>query len=144
MFIPVPLLLLGWALSVFRSTGSRGFVSKAFFNSQMVNLIVVLKNKDYPLMILFKRTRGLLNNEHFLFGISAFGVFRLIFDRPLEVGSYFKPTSSLSFFSLLSAIFCSFFLKCVLFCFLSFPLCFPFFGIGYRSHYTGYTGLCLL
>jgi hypothetical protein len=66
MFIPVPLLLLGWAVSVLRSTGSQGFVSKAFFNSQMVILIVLLKKKGYPLMILFKRTRGLLNNEHFL------------------------------------------------------------------------------
>jgi hypothetical protein len=35
--------------------------------------------KGYPLKILLKRTRGLLNKKIFLFGISAFGVFRMIF-----------------------------------------------------------------
>jgi hypothetical protein len=35
--------------------------SKDFFVSQMVSLIVPLKNKGYPLNILCKRTRGLLN-----------------------------------------------------------------------------------
>jgi hypothetical protein len=49
---------------------------KEFFVSQMVNLIVLLKNKGYPLRILLKRTRGLLNNEKFFFEILAFGVFQ--------------------------------------------------------------------
>jgi hypothetical protein len=49
----------------------------------MVSLIVLLKVKGYPLKILLKRTRGLLNKEKFLFGISAFGVFRMILLRAL-------------------------------------------------------------
>ncbi len=44
----------------------------------MVSLIVLLKSKGHPLRILLKRTRGLLNKEKFLFGISAFGVFQMI------------------------------------------------------------------
>ncbi len=35
--------------------------SKDFFVSQTVSLIVPLKNQGYPLNILCKRTRGLLN-----------------------------------------------------------------------------------
>jgi hypothetical protein len=57
--------------------------SKYFFVSQMIILIVLLKNKVYPLRILLKRTRGLLNREKFLFGISAFGVFQMILYRVL-------------------------------------------------------------
>jgi hypothetical protein len=41
----------------------------------MVSIIVLLKNKGYPLKILLKMTRGLLNKEKFLSGISAFGIF---------------------------------------------------------------------
>jgi hypothetical protein len=41
-------------------------------------LYPTLKNKGYPLKILLKRTRGLLNKEKSLFGISAFGVFQMI------------------------------------------------------------------
>ncbi len=52
--------------------------SKEFFVSQMVSLIVLLKNKGYPHTILLERTRGLLNKEKFLFGISAFGFFKMI------------------------------------------------------------------
>ncbi len=48
---------------------------KEFFVSQMVSFFVLLKNKCYTLKIVLKRTRGLLNKEEFLFGISAFGVF---------------------------------------------------------------------
>ncbi len=48
---------------------------KEFFVSQMVSFFVLLKNKGYILKIVLKRTRGLLNKEKFLFGISAFGVF---------------------------------------------------------------------
>jgi hypothetical protein len=44
----------------------------------MVSLIVFLKVKGYPLKILQKRTRGLLVKEKFLFGISAFGIFKMI------------------------------------------------------------------
>jgi hypothetical protein len=40
----------------------------------MVSLIVFLKAKGYPFKILLKRTRGLVLNEKFLFGISAFGI----------------------------------------------------------------------
>jgi hypothetical protein len=39
----------------------------------MVSLIVLLKNKGYPLKILLKRTRGLLNKDNFNIRISAFG-----------------------------------------------------------------------
>ncbi len=51
---------------------------KNFFVFQMVSLIVFLKAKGYPLKVLLKRTRGLLLKEKFLFGISAFGSFRMI------------------------------------------------------------------
>jgi hypothetical protein len=60
-------------------TGSCGFVSfEVFFVSQMVSLIVVLKNEVYPLKILSKRTRGLVNKGQFLFGILVFGVFGMV------------------------------------------------------------------
>jgi hypothetical protein len=39
----------------------------------MVGLIG-LKKRGYPLKILLKSTRGLLNKEKIFFGISAFGV----------------------------------------------------------------------
>jgi len=51
---------------------------KKYFVFQMVSLIVFLKAKGYPLKILLKRTRGLLIKEKFLFGISAFGLFKMI------------------------------------------------------------------
>jgi hypothetical protein len=44
----------------------------------MVSLIVSLKAKGYPLKVLLKRTTGLVLKEKFLFGISAFGIFRMI------------------------------------------------------------------
>jgi hypothetical protein len=56
---------------------------KEFFVSQMVSLIVLLKNNGYPRKILLKRTRGLLNKEKFLFGISVFGVFQMILYKVL-------------------------------------------------------------
>ncbi len=40
-------------------------------------------SKGYPLKILLKRTRGLLNKEKIIFAISAFGVFRMILFRVL-------------------------------------------------------------
>jgi hypothetical protein len=46
-------------------------------------LIVLLKVKGYPLKILLKRIRGLFDKEQFPFGISAFGVFRMILFRVL-------------------------------------------------------------
>jgi hypothetical protein len=52
-----------------------------FFVFQMVSLIVFLKAKGYPLKVLLKRTRGLVLKEKFLFGISAFGIFRMILLR---------------------------------------------------------------
>jgi hypothetical protein len=54
-----------------------------FFVFHMVSLIVFLKVKGYPLKILLKSTRGLLDKEQFPFGISAFGVFRMILFRVL-------------------------------------------------------------
>jgi hypothetical protein len=51
---------------------------KKFFVFQMVSLIVFLKVIGYPLKILLKRTRGLLIKEKFLFGISAFDIFKMI------------------------------------------------------------------
>ncbi len=51
---------------------------KKYFVFQMVSLIVFLKAKGYALKILLKRTRGLLIKEKFLFGISAFGLFKMI------------------------------------------------------------------
>jgi len=54
---------------------------KKFFVSQMVSRIVFLKAKDYPLKVLVKRTRGLVLKEKFLFGISTFGIFRMILLR---------------------------------------------------------------
>jgi hypothetical protein len=57
-----------------------------FFFSQMLSLIVLLKSKSYPLMILLKRSRGLLNIEKFFFGISAFGVFKIILYEVLLSG----------------------------------------------------------
>jgi hypothetical protein len=56
---------------------------KKFFVFQMVSLIVFLKATGYPLKVLLKRTRGFLLKEKFLFGISAFGIFRMILLRVL-------------------------------------------------------------
>jgi hypothetical protein len=49
-----------------------------FFVFQMVSLIVFLKAKGYPFKVLLKRTIGLVLKEKFLFGISTFGIFRMI------------------------------------------------------------------
>jgi hypothetical protein len=54
---------------------------KKFFVFQMVNLIVFLKAKGYPLKVLLKRTRGLVLKEKFLFEISDFGIFKMILLR---------------------------------------------------------------
>ncbi len=54
---------------------------KNFFVFQMVSLIVFLKAKGYHFKVLLKRTRGLVLKEKFLFGISAFGIFRMILLR---------------------------------------------------------------
>jgi hypothetical protein len=43
-----------------------------FFVSQMVNVIILLKNKG---LLLLKRIRRLLDKQKLLFGILAFGVF---------------------------------------------------------------------
>ncbi len=51
---------------------------KKFFVFQLVSLLVFLKAKGYPLRVLLKRTRGLVLKEKFLFGTSAFGIFRMI------------------------------------------------------------------
>ncbi len=54
-----------------------------FFVFQMVSLIIFLQAKDYLLKVLLKRTRGFLIKEKFLFGISAFGIFRMVLLRVL-------------------------------------------------------------
>jgi hypothetical protein len=54
----------------------------------MVSLIVFLKVKGYPLEILLQRTRGLVINKATLFGISAFGIFRMILLQVMKVGSF--------------------------------------------------------
>jgi hypothetical protein len=59
---------------------------KKFFVFQMVSLIVFLKAKGYPFKVLLKRTRGLVLKEKF--GISAFGIFRMILIWVMEVGSF--------------------------------------------------------
>jgi hypothetical protein len=51
---------------------------KKYFVFQKASLIVFLKAKGYPLKILLKRIRGLLLKEKFLFGISLFGIFKMI------------------------------------------------------------------
>ncbi len=51
---------------------------KKFSAFQMVSLIVFLKANGYPLKVLLKTTRGLVLKEKLLFGISAFGIFRMI------------------------------------------------------------------
>jgi hypothetical protein len=43
----------------------------------MVSLIIFLKTKGYPFKVLLKKTRGLVLKEKFLFGIFAFGIFRM-------------------------------------------------------------------
>ncbi len=74
--IPISLLLLSWALSIERFYRSlRLCGSEVFFVSQMIGLIVRLKNKGYSPKILFKRITWLLTIEKFLFGISVFIVF---------------------------------------------------------------------
>jgi hypothetical protein len=55
--------------------------SKIFgFFGQTVGLLVLLKNKGYPLTSL-KWMGVCFNREKFLFGISAFGVFHLVLYR---------------------------------------------------------------
>ncbi len=77
-----------WGLSIVNFTHSWGFVVvRSFLVFQMVSLIVFLKVKGDPLKTFLKRTRGLLIKEKFLFGISAFGVFKMILLWVLWVGS---------------------------------------------------------
>jgi hypothetical protein len=83
MFIPIFQLLRSWGLSIVNFTGSWGFVVVRSFLSFRWSVLFLLKIKGYPLKILLKRTRGLLKKENSLFGISAFGVFRMILFRVL-------------------------------------------------------------
>jgi hypothetical protein len=79
---------------------------KEFFVSQMVSLTVLLKNKGYPLKILLKRTRGLLNKEKILFGIAVFGVFQMILYKSCKWGASCKSIWSVFFSALLFCVFC--------------------------------------
>ncbi len=95
---------------------------KKFFVSQMVSLIVLLKNEGYPVKILLKRTRGLLNKGKFLFGISAFGVleyFEWFCIKCCKLGPSHKRTWSLFFPAVL---FCGFCLSCSVFLFFGISL----------------------
>jgi hypothetical protein len=51
---------------------------KKFFVFQMVSLIVFLKAKSYPLRVLLRELEGWFLKKKFLFGMSAFGIFRMI------------------------------------------------------------------
>jgi hypothetical protein len=46
----------------------------------MVSFIVFLKAKGYPFKVFLKRTRGLVLKEK-IFGISTFGIFRMLLLR---------------------------------------------------------------
>ncbi len=67
MFIPISLLWLSWVLSNCQFYRFLRLQS-SFFVSQIVSLIALLKNKGYPLKILLKRNRGLLNKENCFLG----------------------------------------------------------------------------
>jgi hypothetical protein len=70
-------------------TAKLGVINSQFYRFlrlfvfQMVSLIVCLKAKGYPLKILLERMRELLIKENFLFGISAFGIFKMFLLRVL-------------------------------------------------------------
>jgi hypothetical protein len=75
----------------------------------MVNLIVFLKVKGYPLKILLKRTRGLLIKEKIHFGISTFGDLKM--SGELIVSPLVHSLSLLSFplvflFPFCKSVFC--------------------------------------
>jgi hypothetical protein len=53
-------------LGVINNQFLRGLNSKAFFESQMVSFVVLLKNKDYPQKIHVTRTRGCLSKGKFI------------------------------------------------------------------------------
>jgi hypothetical protein len=79
MFIPISQWRQSWGLSIVNFTDSWGFVVvRSFLSSRWSSLIVFLEAKGYPFKVLLKRTRGLVLKEKFLFGISAFGIFRMI------------------------------------------------------------------
>jgi hypothetical protein len=54
----------------------------------MVSLIVFLKAKGYTFEVLLNRTKGLVLKEKFLFGISAFGIFKMLLLQVMLVGSF--------------------------------------------------------
>jgi hypothetical protein len=54
----------------------------------MVSLIVFLKAKGYLLKVLLKRTKGLVLKEKFLFGVSTFGIFRMILLQVMYEGGF--------------------------------------------------------
>ncbi len=61
----------------------RLFVVVRSFLSSRWSALLLLQAKGYLLKVLLKRTRGFLIKENFLFGISAFGIFRMILLRVL-------------------------------------------------------------
>ncbi len=67
MSIPISLLWLSWVLSNCQFCRFLRLQS-SFFVSQIVSLIALLKNKGYPLKILLKRNKGLLNEENYFLG----------------------------------------------------------------------------
>ncbi len=110
MFIPISQLLLSWELSIGCQL-YRLCSCKEFFVSQMFSLLVLLKNKGYPLRILLKKIRGLLNKGKIHFGISAFGVSQMIV---CKWRASCKPTWSLFFPAVLFYVCC---LSCCVFLF---------------------------
>ncbi len=93
---------------------------KEFFVFQMVSLIVLLKNKGYPLKILLKRTRGLLSKETFLFEFQHLEYSEWFGIKSCKWGVSCKPTWSLFFSAVLLCVFC---LSCCVFLFLVISLC---------------------
>ncbi len=79
MFIPISQWLRSWGLSIVNFTDSWDFVVvRSFLSSRWSVLLSFWRQKATLLKLLLKRTRGLVLKEKFLFGISAFGIFRMI------------------------------------------------------------------
>ncbi len=121
MFIPISqILLIIWELAIVNFTGFWGFVVVKSSFSQMVSLIVILKNKGYPLKILLKRTTGLLNKPKFLFGISHSEYSEWFCIKSCKWGASCKPTWSLFSSAVLFCVFC---LSCCVFLLFVISLC---------------------
>jgi hypothetical protein len=81
MFILISQWLWSWGLSIVNFTDSWDFVVVRSFLSSRWSVLLSFWRQGYPLKVLLKRTRGLVLKEKLLFGISAFGIFRMILLR---------------------------------------------------------------